>query len=73
MRIRRTISKGGSSKYTFDVERGLHMEAAFFKVPGRERPNIACVSTQLGCAVGCLFCATARTPFFRNLSKEEIL
>jgi len=49
------------------------MEGAFFRVPGRERPNVACVSTQVGCAVGCVFCATAQTPFFRNLSKEEIL
>jgi 23S rRNA (adenine2503-C2)-methyltransferase len=49
------------------------MEAAFFTVAGRERPNIACVSTQLGCAVGCPFCAAAHAPFFRNLTKEEIL
>jgi len=49
------------------------MEAAFFRVQGRERPNIACVSTQLGCAVACPFCAAAHAPFFRNLTKEEIL
>jgi 23S rRNA (adenine2503-C2)-methyltransferase len=48
------------------------MEAAFFRVPGRERPNIACVSTQLGCAVGCPFCAAAQAPLFRNLTDEEI-
>src|SRR5260370_16159485 len=73
MRIRRTASNDGTGKYAFDLEQGLQMEAAFFKVPGRERPNIACVSTQVGCAVGCVFCAAAKTPFFRNLSKEEML
>jgi 23S rRNA (adenine2503-C2)-methyltransferase len=73
MRIRRTASSDGTGKYAFDLEQGLQMEAAFFKVPGRERPNIACVSTQVGCAVGCVFCAAAKTPFFRNLSKEEML
>jgi 23S rRNA (adenine2503-C2)-methyltransferase len=71
--INRTISKDGSQKYSFDVAQGLQMEAAFFKVVGRERPNIACVSTQLGCAVGCPFCAAGHSPFFRNLTKDEIL
>jgi 23S rRNA (adenine2503-C2)-methyltransferase len=49
------------------------MEAAFFRVHGRERPNIACISTQLGCAVRCQFCSTAETPFFRNLTSREML
>jgi 23S rRNA (adenine2503-C2)-methyltransferase len=49
------------------------MESAFFMVPGRERPNIACISTQLGCAVRCQFCSTAEMPFFRNLTAREML
>jgi 23S rRNA (adenine2503-C2)-methyltransferase len=49
-----------------------HAEAAFFHVAGRLRPYIACVSTQLGCAVGCVFCATASEPFYRNLTADEI-
>ena len=69
----RAISKDGSRKYGFEMAEGLQVEAAFFKVLGRERPNIACVSTQLGCAVGCLFCAAGHGSFFRNLTKEEIL
>lgn len=69
----RTLSKDGSRKYGFEVAQGLQMEAAFFKVPGRERPNIACVSTQLGCAVGCVFCSAGHSPFFRNLTTDEIL
>lgn len=71
--VRTTLSKDGSRKYSFEIAQGLQMEAAFFKVLGRERPNIACVSTQLGCAVGCVFCSAGHSPYFRNLTKDEIL
>lgn len=67
------VSQDGSRKYGIEVERGLRVEAAFFRVPSRERPNIACVSTQLGCSVGCRFCAAGQRPFFRNLTAHEIL
>jgi 23S rRNA (adenine2503-C2)-methyltransferase len=73
MEIRKRRSNDGSRKYSFALAPGLQMEASFFRIPGRERPNIACVSTQLGCAVGCPFCAAAHAPFFRNLTKEEML
>jgi 23S rRNA (adenine2503-C2)-methyltransferase len=33
----------------------------------------ACLSSQLGCALGCVFCATGKMGFIRNLSQEEIL
>jgi 23S rRNA (adenine2503-C2)-methyltransferase len=72
-KIDKITSKDGSRKYCFEISDGLRMEAAFFTVAGRERPNIACVSTQLGCAVGCPFCAAAHAPFFRNLTRDEIL
>lgn len=71
--VDKLISRDGSRKYVFALSDALQMEAAFFRVPGRERPNIACISTQIGCAVGCPFCATAGAPFFRNLTKDEIL
>ena len=46
----------------------------FFKNPGtgRERRTI-CISSQVGCAVGCRFCATGQQGFMRNLSTAEIL
>src|SRR5213594_3548010 len=71
--VDKLISQDGSRKYVFALGDTQRMEAAYFRVPGRERPNIACVSTQIGCAVGCPFCATAAAPFFRNLTKDEIL
>lgn len=39
---------------------------------GKERRTL-CVSTQVGCALGCLFCATGRLSFSRNLSAAEIV
>lgn len=72
LEISRVTSRDGSRKYRFLVGAGRVIESAFFSVPGRERPHIACVSTQLGCPVGCPFCAAAYSPFVRNLSSEEI-
>jgi 23S rRNA (adenine2503-C2)-methyltransferase len=46
----------------------------FFKNPGtgRERRTV-CISSQVGCAVGCRFCATGQQGFVRNLTTGEIL
>jgi 23S rRNA (adenine2503-C2)-methyltransferase len=67
------LAGDGSRKYRFPLERGWQMEAAYFHVAGRERPELASVSTQVGCAVGCRFCATAHSGFQRNLSIAEIV
>jgi 23S rRNA (adenine2503-C2)-methyltransferase len=69
----RKRSRDGSSKYVFVLRNELQYEASAFRILGRERPNIACVSTQLGCAVGCRFCAAGNGTFYRNLTKDEIL
>ena len=73
MKISKLGSIDGSEKYAFIVESGARIEAAFFTVLGRERPHVACVSTQLGCAVGCRFCAAGLGLFMRNLTAEEIM
>ena len=41
-------------------------------IPTRRRETV-CISTQVGCPVGCVFCATGRQGFARNLSPGEIL
>jgi 23S rRNA (adenine2503-C2)-methyltransferase len=41
--------------------------------PMAGRRNTVCVSTQVGCPMGCLFCATGKQGFKRNLSAEEML
>lgn len=63
----------GSLKFIFPSGDGHVFEAAFFHVVDRPRPYIACVSTQVGCALGCEFCATRETGFVRQLTVAEIL
>ena len=38
-----------------------------------DRRRTLCISTQAGCAMGCVFCATGQMGFFRNLSRGEIV
>jgi 23S rRNA (adenine2503-C2)-methyltransferase len=68
----RKRSIDGSWKLEFDLKDGGRTEAAFFTVVGRHRPHVVCVSTQVGCAVGCPFCAATATGFLRNLSDDEM-
>jgi 23S rRNA (adenine2503-C2)-methyltransferase len=42
------------------------------KVPPKKRRTV-CISTQAGCAMGCVFCATGQTGLSRNLSAGEIV
>jgi 23S rRNA (adenine2503-C2)-methyltransferase len=65
-------SGDGSVKLAFPAGEGHTFEAAFFHVAGRPRPYIACVSTQVGCAVRCKFCVTQDSGFIRQLTAEEI-
>ncbi|MDR2556830.1 MAG: hypothetical protein LBC49_03870, partial [Bacteroidales bacterium] len=59
------ISKDGTLKYLFgDVETVL--------IPDGERLTL-CVSSQAGCKMNCVFCATGKMGFGRNLSAAEIL
>ena len=59
-------------KYTLETPEGCVVEAV--RVP-LERPGrfTACVSSQVGCALGCAFCATGRMGLVRNLCAWEIV
>ena len=62
-------------KILFSLGDGLTIESALMslqKEGGAGRSTI-CVSTQVGCAVGCPFCATGRQGFQRNLTAGEII
>jgi 23S rRNA (adenine2503-C2)-methyltransferase len=63
------VSGDGTRRYLFEVVPGHLIESVF--IP-EERRDTLCISTQAGCAVGCLFCATGRVPLRRNLSPGEI-
>jgi len=63
-------SADGTKKYLFLVGNNRYIEAAY--IPESDRATL-CVSSQLGCKMGCLFCMTARQGFQGNLTAGEIL
>lgn len=56
-------------KYLFDLPGGQRVESVY--LPYAERVSV-CLSSQVGCAAGCAFCATAKGGFGRNLTAGEI-
>lgn len=63
-------SQDGTVKYLFPTEGGRFVESVF--IPEGERATL-CVSTQVGCRMGCRFCMTGRQGFEGNLSVRDIL
>ena len=57
-------------KWVFQVDAGNRIETVF--IPDGERTTV-CLSSQVGCALNCRFCATAQQGFNRNLSSAEII
>jgi len=68
--VRKEKSKDGTIKYLFELPDGNKIETVF--IPEREW-NTLCVSTQVGCPIGCSFCLTAKDGFTRNLTCGEIV
>ncbi len=60
-------SSDGTTKILF--KGGFHAVL----IPQKGKKTTICVSSQVGCAMNCQFCYTAKMGFVRNLSKEEIL
>lgn len=65
-----SVSIDGTKKYLFPVQKGRFVESAF--IPDKERATL-CVSSQVGCRMGCRFCATGRQGFQANLTAGEIV
>jgi 23S rRNA (adenine2503-C2)-methyltransferase len=63
-------SRDGTRRYLFDVGSGQAVESVF--IPEARRDTF-CISTQVGCAVRCLFCVTGKLPMSRNLTAGEII
>jgi 23S rRNA (adenine2503-C2)-methyltransferase len=70
------VSSDRTRKVLMRLEDGKTVESALMQFEGsgakRERRTV-CVSTQVGCAVGCCFCATGQQGFERNLTTAEII
>jgi len=60
----------GTVKYVFGLSDGGRIESVLLFDDDR---RTLCVSTQAGCAMGCVFCATARLGLVRNLAASEIV
>ena len=63
-------SKDGTVKYGFKLKDNNYIESVLIPEDGR---NTLCVSSQVGCAMGCEFCLTGGMGFKRNLSPGEIV
>ena len=71
----RFVSKDGTEKYLMELADGSLIECVLMRYRGdfSKQRNTLCVSSQVGCAMGCVFCATGHQGFERNLSVAEIL
>jgi 23S rRNA (adenine2503-C2)-methyltransferase len=63
-------SADGTVKWLFESGAGQAVETVFIPEPGR---GTLCISSQVGCAMDCSFCATGAQGFNRNLAVEEII
>ena len=63
-------SRDGTRKWIVELEDDQRVETVFIPDGGR---GTLCVSSQVGCALDCSFCSTARQGFNRNLSVGEII
>lgn len=67
---KRSVAADGTVKFLMALEDGQFIESVY--IPESSRDTL-CISSQVGCDVGCTFCMTARMGFRRNLSPDEIV
>jgi 23S rRNA (adenine2503-C2)-methyltransferase len=63
-------SDGQTRKTLFKLQDNRQIEAVLMRY---DRRRTLCISTQVGCAMGCTFCATGQMGFTRHLSSGEII
>jgi len=79
--INHEIASDGTEKFLFKLNDNHTVETVLIKMKDeriengkkKEAKYTVCVSTQVGCKVGCAFCLTAKGGFVRNLSAGEIV
>ena len=81
--VNKEESSDGTIKYLLELQDGKTMEAVWLKMKDaqfddageliQEARYTICVSTQVGCKIGCTFCLTAKGGFTRDLSAGEIV
>jgi len=68
--IKSQESKDGTKKYLYPAGEGRFIETAY--IPDENRSTL-CVSSQVGCKMGCLFCMTGKQGFQQQLTAGEIV
>lgn len=68
--IKRQRSVDGTEKFLFALEDGHRIESVL--IPEEDRLTL-CISTQVGCGMGCTFCLTGKGGLVRNLKSSEIV
>lgn len=68
--LKKQESSDGTKKYLFDVLDGNAIETVLMEY---HHGKTICVSSQIGCKMGCKFCASTGIKFVRNLSSGEII
>ncbi|MFO7883035.1 MAG: 23S rRNA (adenine(2503)-C(2))-methyltransferase RlmN [Kosmotogaceae bacterium] len=68
--MHRQYSKDGTEKLLWKLHDGEFIESVIIKHPNH---NTFCISSQVGCPIGCKFCQTGLSGYVRNLSIEEIV
>ena len=68
--LKKQESKDGTIKYLLDVLDGNAIETVLMRY---HHGNSICVSSQIGCKMGCKFCASTGINFIRNLTSAEIV
>ncbi len=68
--LKEQVSIDGTKKYLFDAVGNNFIETAM--IPDKDRKTV-CVSSQVGCKMGCLFCMTGQQGFQANLSAGTIV
>jgi len=63
-------SRDGSIKFAFLLKDGNVVESIFMP---EEKRDTLCISTQIGCRMGCKFCVTGKIGFIRDLTTSEIV
>ncbi|MDO4392292.1 MAG: 23S rRNA (adenine(2503)-C(2))-methyltransferase RlmN [Clostridium sp.] len=68
--LKKLESSDGTKKYLFDILDGNIIESVLMEY---HYGKSVCVSSQVGCKMGCKFCASTGIPFVRNLTAGEIV
>ena len=70
IKVREVLKGGDTNKYLYELSDGKCIETVCIK---RRDGSTACISTEVGCPVGCVFCESGRNGLIRNLTASEIV